>query len=157
MAEVEIKTVPPLRLLALEHTGTIAGVSAAFGSLYSQAIAAGAPVGGPPLTVYPGSPRAFDAREVTFSVCLPLEGELPALPEGLNVLELPEVQAAAVLHVGPYEAIGPAYDELLAWCESEGYSVVTPVREVYLVGPDADGERSPADYRTEIQFPVEKA
>ena len=92
--------------------------------------------------------------DVTFSVCLPLEGELDRLPEGLDVIELPGALAAVALHEGPYESIGPVYDRLLEWCDAEGYSVGSPVREVYVVGPDAEAAGSPADYRTEVQFPI---
>lgn len=157
MIDIELKDIPALRVISVEHTGSIAGVSRAFTELYSRAVAAGAPVGAPPLTIYPESPREFDPGDVTFSVCLPLAGELGELPEGLDVVELPAATAATAVHEGPYEGIGAVYDGLVRWCEREGYRVTPPVREVYLVGPDPDGHRSPVEFRTEVQFPAEKA
>ena len=145
-----------MRALALSVEGSIAGVSRAFTTLYREALEAGAPVGAPPLTVYPDSPESFNPAKVRFSVCLPLKGELPELPQALSVMELPAVTAAVIVHEGPYEKIGPAYESLLAWCAREGWKVMSPVREVYVVGPDPSGRRLSAEYRTEVQFPVER-
>lgn len=41
-----------------------------------------------------------------------------------------------------------------AWLENNGYNVAGPIREIYLQYEE-DGD--PANYVTEIQFPVEKS
>ena len=154
MAGVELRDIPPMRVLALARKGSIGAVSSAFGELYSKAFESGAPVEGPALTVYNESPSSFDPTEVEFSVCLPLAGELEHLPEGCDVIELPAVRVAVTLHEGPYEGISPTYESLLAWVDGEGLAIEPPVREVYIKGPDPDGGCLPSDYRTEVQFPV---
>ena len=106
MADGEIRQLPAMRVLSLETEGSIAGVSRAFSTLYRAAIEAAAPVGTPPLTVYPDPPSEFDPGSVRYSACLPLPGELPQLPEGLNVLDLPETTAAVAIHAGPQEYPG---------------------------------------------------
>ncbi len=154
MADVELREIAPMRVLAIARKGSIGAVAAAFGELYSKAFEAGAPVAGPALTVYNEAPADFDPSDVEFSVCLPLAGEMKQLPDGCDVIELPAAKVAVTVHEGPYESISPAYDGLMKWVEGEGLAIELPVREVYLAGPDPDGSRLPSEYRTEVQFPV---
>ena len=73
----------------------------------------------------------------------------------MKVYELPGLEAAAcTVYQGPYEGITEAYQAIMAWVEGNVYKITGPDREWYLVSP-ADTQ-DPAEYVTEIQFPVEK-
>lgn len=66
--------------------------------------------------------------------------------------DLPGGAVAHTLHVGPYGAIGAAYDALYTWIAAHGLRPNGPPREIYLVGPGA--APSEAQYRTEIVVPI---
>ncbi|MBI4787857.1 MAG: MerR family transcriptional regulator [Chloroflexi bacterium] len=119
---------------------------------------------GPCLTLYHDT--EFKERDVDVEVCEPLGDELPR--EGrVNVYTLPGVESmACVLHLGGFANVGQAYSALTSWIQANGYRIIGPNREVYLVAvmyQKTDVEY-PADFitdkeenrLTEIQFPVAK-
>ncbi len=59
---------------------------------------------------------------------------------------------ARTLHVGPYEALGGAYDAVTDWIRGRGFELAGPMRERYLNGPGDNV--TPAEYRTEVEIPV---
>ncbi len=64
-------------------------------------------------------------------------------------------EVAPLSRDGPHEDFTPAYQELMEWIQSNGYQIIGPNRESYLLGPMAN--LAPEKYVTEIQFPVTKA
>ena len=78
----------------------------------------------------------------------------PVDPSGpVKVYELPPATVASTLHHGAYNRLGEAYEAVMRWVESNGYTISGPVRELYLqfsmpVRPDDES------YLTEIQVPV---
>ncbi|MBL7063117.1 MAG: GyrI-like domain-containing protein [Anaerolineae bacterium] len=71
------------------------------------------------------------------------------------VHELPSVETmACIAHQGNYEGLSKAYNTLMAWVEANGYRVTGPNRDVYLQRPEPGLD--PANYITEVQFPVQK-
>lgn len=94
--------------------------------------------------------------DVDTEVCEHVQG--PLLDEGrVKVHQLPAVTVASVIHQGPYDGLGAAYDALAAWVEANGYRIVGPNREIYLQNVADHGITDPANLVTEVQFPVEKA
>ena len=71
----------------------------------------------------------------------------------VKVYDLPGWKTCACLvYAGAYNTLATPYQNLISWIESNGYRIVGPNREVYVVGgPEQDNE----SYVTEIQFPVE--
>lgn len=49
-------------------------------------------------------------------------------PPGLEVVTLPRAQVASVIHSGPMEGIGGAYQALARWAEDHGYGYGTAAR-----------------------------
>jgi effector-binding domain-containing protein len=85
---------------------------------------------------------------------MPVAAAIPA-SDRVKVYELPGLeQAASTVYKGSYDGISEAYQAIMAWVESNGYRITGPDREWYLVSP-ADTQ-DPAEYVTEIQFPIEK-
>lgn len=125
----------------------------------------GVAVAAPSLTLYYDS--EYRERDVDVETATPVSAPLPG-SEQVTVRELPGVATmATVIHRGSYEAIGQAYTALLSWIEANGYRIVGPNREVYLRCGDAGYDDptvyadyltdDPAEYVTEVQFPVVKA
>ena len=69
---------------------------------------------------------------------------------GLDVIDLPAVRAATLVHRGPIDQVLPAWQALARWIDDNGYRSSEPARELYLDCPD-----DPADWVTELQEPIE--
>ena len=57
-------------------------------------------------------------------------------------------------HTGPYDDFSPCYAALMEWIDHEGYTLSGPPFEVYVKG--CESGLQPAEYVTEIYFPVTK-
>lgn len=108
---------------------------------------------GPCLTIYHDA--EYPEKDFDMEVCEPVDHALPGNPR-ITVRTLPEHESAAcILHEGSYDNFSTTYRTLLAWIEANGYHIVGPNREVYL--HNVDHTDNPAEYMTEVQFPVQKA
>jgi len=96
----------------------------------------------------------YKERDVDVELCVPIRKPIPG-SDKVKVNELPEIEAACIIHKGPYEGISEAYGALMAWVEKNGFQFAGPSREIYITSP-YDTEDT-AKYVTEIQFPVEKS
>jgi len=129
--------------VTLPEIGSTLG--AAFGEVYGS-IGSTAPAG-PPFVIYEGMPegdRPFDIQ-----VCAPV-GRPVDPPAGWVVQELPAGTFASLVHVGPYDSIGVAYENLGRWIPEHGMTMAGAPREVYLSEPDTP----PEQIRTVVEFPV---
>jgi effector-binding domain-containing protein len=71
-------------------------------------------------------------------------------PAGWQTRRLAAGMFATLLHVGPYDTLASAYDDLVAWIGAHDLAVAGPPREVYLSPPDTP----PDQIRTIVEFPV---
>jgi effector-binding domain-containing protein len=83
-----------------------------------------------------------------------LKQPVPA-DERVKVYELPAAAMASVVHKGAFNKFSQAYEALMRWVESNGYTIVGPNREVYLE-LSAPIRQDDDSYVTEIQLPVAK-
>lgn len=139
--DVVVKTLPAQTVLAVRDTLTHYG---AIGELYAQLYGA-LPPG---LTVGMSGALLHDTeyREQGVDVeALLMLGQPPSasLP-GLTTL--PAVRALCVVHHGPYDTLGLAYDALLRALDARGETMPTPHREWFIATGD-----QPV---TEIQIPL---
>jgi effector-binding domain-containing protein len=125
-------------------------IGRAFGEVYGYLGARGAVPQGPPFIIYHGAPVGDDPFDI--EICAPV-GRAVDPPAGWQVQELPAGTFVTLLHVGPYDTIGAAYEALGAWIPENGYVVAGPPREVYLSEP----ETPPEQIRTIVEFPVVEA
>ncbi len=58
----------------------------------------------------------------------------------------PSMKAVRAVYHGPYEGLGAAWGEFIAWIAANGYATTGELWESYLSGP----ESKPADFRTEL-------
>jgi effector-binding domain-containing protein len=152
--EVVIKQVKPIRVAALRETVANYGAQ---GPLWEELMTVlnqhGARPNGPCCTVYYDA--EYREQDVDLEVCQPVNRALPDHPR-VKMHELPGAETmACVIHHGSYEGFNATYGALMAWIEQNGYQIIGPNCEVYLVSM-ADSP-DPSGYVTEIQVPVAKA
>lgn len=123
-------------------------IGPAFARIQQAISAAGSWPDGEPFARYfrvPGTAATFDV-EAGFPLGTPM-------PDGTAVdvhpSRLPGGPAAVTVHVGPYDAMMPAYEALEKWIAEAGGTPDGPPWEVYLDEPWGD----PATWRTEVVQP----
>lgn len=130
---------------------TLAGIGgtigSAFGEVYGHLGGHGAAPDGPPFVIYHGTPASGEPFDI--EICAPVARAVEP-PAGWQLQELPAGMFATLLHVGPYDTIGTAYAEIMAWPGEHGYAIAGPPREVYLSDPSTP----PEQIRTIVELPV---
>jgi len=114
---------------------------------YSQRL--GLAIAGRPFTRYLSTGPGLFSLEVGMPVATP--------PQGEGVVEagtLPAGPVAVAMHGGPYDQLSETYAALERWIEANGYRVGGAPWESYITDP-AD-HPDPADWRTEVYWPLEK-
>lgn len=98
----------------------------------------------------------YKEKDWDIEVCQPIKDDAPDT-ERVRVYELAGVETmACVVHHGPFTSISEAYEAIMKWISENGYRIVGPAREVYLLSAK-EGDQNDPDTLTEIQFPVAKA
>lgn len=154
--QVEVRTLEPVRVARARFVTSMAEVASdmgrGYGELWGNLERGNVKVTGDyALAVYPDP--EFDPNRFTVEVAFPVGPEAVS-GEGFEVAELPGGLFASLLHVGPYEDLGGAYEAILAWVPAQGYRFAGPMRDRYLNCPK---EVPPQELRTEILVPVERA
>lgn len=151
--EVALKEVPAQNVAAIrKHTAmaTIGeDIMRCFATLGAAVGKAGATMAGPPFLVM--HDVIDEETDGDIEVCFPLAE--PFAGEGeVRGVEVSAMTVASTVHRGPYDEVGPAYHTLTGWIQEHGHEVAGPPREVYLTDPQETPD--PADYLTEVQFPI---
>jgi DNA-binding transcriptional MerR regulator len=151
-AEVSITPVPPTRIAALSgaaastDSGDIGPVvSGLFGRLGQQIGSGAVTPAGPAVATYePDDDGGLRCRAgITIAPT--------ARPDGVEIVDLPGLEAAAtLLHHGVMADIGASYQLLAVWIEENGYRTDGTAREVYRIGHPEPQE----SWVTEIQMLV---
>jgi effector-binding domain-containing protein len=140
-----IAVVSKRALVTLSGIGNVIGTS--FQEVYGALAAHGMSPAGPPFVIYHGTPEGGTPFEI--EVCAPVvRGD--GAPAGWQVRELPAGTIASLVHAGPYETLGTAYDAIEAWIQAHGFAVAGPPREIYLSEPGTP----PEQVQTVVEFPV---
>ena len=91
-------------------------------------------------------PAIFD-----FEIGVPVTA--PVAPAGrVNPGQLPATKVARTIYHGPYEGLGAAWGEFIAWITAKGHTAGPDLWECYLAGPEANPD--PATFRTELNRPL---
>ncbi len=156
MQPTVIKT-EPMTVAALRVKGDVNQIPQAFETLYTWITENGWSPCGMPSAVYFTAPSEETGwADAVWELRAPIAEEEPERgPDklGLSIQRLDAQEVAMVLHVGPYDQIGPVYESLGSWIGENGYQMVGPPEEVYLSDPDLV---APEQYETEVRFPVAK-
>jgi effector-binding domain-containing protein len=118
-----------------------------FGLLFGHLKLLGIEPAGPPFVIY----HAFGPAGTDAEVCVPV-ATLVSATDGVQSRIIPAMTVARTIHIGPYEALGSAYDAVIEWIRGRGFELAGPMRERYLNGPGDNV--SPAEYQTEVEIPV---
>ncbi|MEX2316538.1 MAG: MerR family transcriptional regulator [Pirellulales bacterium] len=146
--EIQERSVGPQLIAGLRMKGRYSEMGPVFGRLGKLV---GRYIGGKPLCLYyDGEYREEDAD---FEPCFPLRKKVEM--DGLDVRELPAVQAVTLVHRGPYQELRRSYARAFQYMKEHGYDVASPTREVYLKGPGMIFRGNPKKYLTEIQLPID--
>jgi effector-binding domain-containing protein len=124
-------------------------VSSGFAAIGEATGRAHVPLAGPPfLIMFEVIDEESEGDiEIVFPVAMPFPGAGEVVGR-----EDPAMTVASTMHRGAYDEIGPAYQTVVGWIQEHGHEIAGPPREVYLTDPSETPE--PADYVTEIQFPI---
>ncbi|MDX1992064.1 MAG: MerR family transcriptional regulator [bacterium] len=162
--DVVLKKVEPQAILSMRMVipdlNTISQhVASLYDRVYGFIQRTGVQPSGPALAiyhVYSETYQYYSENIDTECAALVNPSTLPAqIEEGITRRELegyPTV--ASTLYKGPYTGITEAWVGVGQWIADNGYRIIGAAREIYLVDPGQTP--NPADYLTEIQFPVEK-
>jgi effector-binding domain-containing protein len=154
ISEVTLKKVEPMTIASIrEVVPGYEDMGAHFGEIFAHLGKNKVAPSGPPFAMY-WDEEGYKEKDIEVESAFPIPGPIPS-GDRVKVREFPGAeQVASVTLEGSYEGMSGAYEGLLGWIKANGYRIVGPNREIYIKGPGPDYE--PAEYLTEIQFPVEK-
>ena len=150
----EIKTTDPMTVAYKRMRGMYSQTPQGLGELYMWVARQGLHPGGMPQAIYLTSPDMTPEPESQWELWAPLADPVPLRDEdefGIGIKLVPATKVASLMYKGPYEEIGPAYQELGEWVEARGHHLVGPPRELYYSDP---AKVAPEDYLTEVQMPI---
>ena len=104
---------------------------------------------GPLMSLYHEENPKLD--DMIVSVAVPVTGKISVTDPDVEILNLPAVKVLSLVHKGPYESIGLAYQQLMEYASAQGIELTGPLRELYLNNPQ---ETTPENIMTEIQAPI---
>ncbi len=91
-------------------------------------------------------PEVFD-----FEIGVPVESAVK--PSGrVEPGGWPAATVARTIYQGPYEGLGPAWGEFMAWIAAQGHLPGPDLWEVYFEGPESGPD--PSGWRTELNRPL---
>jgi effector-binding domain-containing protein len=138
---VEVREIQAQPIAAVRVTTTPAELSTAIGpalgKVYRFLGDHGIAPSGPPIVLY----EKFEPDRVLFDAGTPV----PSAFEGDGTVEsraLPAGRVAATQHVGPYRALGGAYDAIRHWSADHGEKLSGPSWEVYWMPPGGEPDES---------------
>jgi effector-binding domain-containing protein len=151
--DVILKNLPKQKIASVRE---VVAAYSAVGSMYGK-VASGLGPGMANVTVPVAiwHDHEYKEKDVDAEAGFYLRHDVAAAP-GVEVHDLPETTAAAVIHNGSYQRLREAYDALLKWIAANEYQIAGPIRELYLhtTKPVRQDDET---YVTEIQVPVVKA
>ena len=154
--DVKVKKVGSITVAFVAMKGPYSLIPAAFSRLYGWMSKKGYSPSGPPVGVYFNAPGQVPDEELTWELRSPIAKQVnPSGPDaqGLGVKRVSGGQVAAVMHKGPFEQVGEAYEQLRDWIAGSYYEISGPPEEAYFSDPT---QTPPEEVLTEVRFPVRR-
>jgi DNA-binding transcriptional MerR regulator len=149
--DIQIKQIPAVRVAEL--TGIAAGfepesIGPVIGPMYEDLMArlgrAGVTPAGPAIAYYEDAP----GEGVLVHASVPVHAD-PSEDHDFTITDLPEIQAATIVHRGSMDNVMPTIQTLARWIDARGYQSAGYNRELYLeISEDRD------TWVTELQEPI---
>ncbi|GAC1548318.1 MAG: MerR family transcriptional regulator [Herpetosiphon sp.] len=154
--EVVLKSVPEQLVAVVRETiPTWEHVGATFNRSFDEVIgyvqAHGGHITGLPFDRW--LDREMPQTNMHVEAAIPIEAPIPESDRVKMATIEGAANMASVIHHGNFDGLSNAYQAILRWIEANGYQVCGHNRELYL---QYDRDDDPANYVTEIQFPVVK-
>lgn len=139
MHEISIIDERPRLVVGDRKRGHYKEIAVMLPRLFEYALSQKARIVGPPMflwheTSVEKAQKADFEGNADIEVCVPIAEKISET-EGFKCYELPGGKMAKIRHKGPYEASGPAYEDLFAWMKEKGKELAGPIREAYLNDP----------------------
>jgi AraC family transcriptional regulator len=151
---VEIVSMPEMRLATVRHTGPYNQIPAAFEQLCRIAGPAGL-FNGPGascLAIYYDDPESVPPAELRSDAAVAIAPGVE-VPEGLDSQVLAGGPYAKAIHTGPYPLLGDTWSRFMGeWLPASGHQAADgPAFELYVSDPESTPE---AELRTELYVPL---
>jgi effector-binding domain-containing protein len=91
-------------------------------------------------------PNVFDF-EISVPVATPVAAAGRVRPG-----QLPAAKVARTVYRGPYEGLGSAWGEFIAWIKANGHETRADLWECYVTGPESSPD--PSTWRTDLNQPL---
>jgi len=154
MADVQIKSCDPIRLVAVRHVGPYMGIGDAFMRIadYGRRHKLEGP-GTQVIGVYHDDPKAKPESELRSDAGLSVPSDYePSKDDDVRMVDVPAGEYACLVHEGHYSTLGKTYGAVMEWMKENGRTMADkPCYEVYLNTPR---DTAPDDLRTEVRIPV---
>lgn len=132
---------------AVEHVGLPRVISGTLGELYARIGQSGVAPAGPPFVIYNNKPEPGGKWEI--DVCPPLSARISTAP-GFEIMDMPAGRVVSLMHVGTYEHLVVAYDQIAEYMGQNGLAFAGPPREFYFSEPDVPRE----EVQALIEWPI---
>jgi effector-binding domain-containing protein len=158
MSEVTIVEIPIQRVLGMRRKGPYREISVILPKLFEFIFSKNIQIAGSPIYIcHETSPEEVQKADkdgnADIEVAVPISGSSGISGnKEIQEYELPGGKMARIIHKGPYENCGPAYEELFSWISKKGKRISGPTREAYLNDPR---EVPPEEILTEIYAPID--
>ena len=99
--------------------------------------------------------KEYKENDADFEVCMPVRGGNDT--DEIKVRTLEGGNVLSIMHRGPYDEVGTAYEQIMKYAKEHGFEVQAPCREIYIKGPGMIFKGNPNNYLTEVQMLIEEA
>jgi effector-binding domain-containing protein len=157
VAEPKVIVTEPQTVAFIAMRGPYTQTPEGYGRLYGWIGQHGLQPAGMPAAVYLTMPGETPESKAVWELWAPVAGpvtESEPDESGVGVKQIGAATAVSAMHTGPYDKVGPVYDEVWRWMEEHAYLPDGPPMERYYSDP---AEVPPEEYLTEVLIPVRPA
>ncbi|MBZ9633397.1 GyrI-like domain-containing protein [Clostridium sp. FP1] len=147
--KVEIREIEPIKIAFMKYKGVVTEANKVFPNVFKsiRGKANGAPFFN---YITMNSETKFGDIEL----CVPTS--MNPSGNGIEMKETPRVKALCVTHMGSYETMFKAYQQIDEYAKENGIKLKTEFREVFIKGPGMILKGNTDKYITEIICPIEE-
>lgn len=147
--QCELKQQPAQPALTVRLHAAVQDLPQLFGQTYGAIMQYLGELGEQPTGMPFAAYYSMDMQDLDIEIGFPVAHKIADKGE-IHASEFPGGKLASVMHVGPYDQVGPAYDILTKWVKDHGYEATGVAYELYYSEPTVP----PEETRTEIVFPL---
>lgn len=135
--EVEVKERPELKIMSIRQIVTINSIgqdiAKSFQDIYQTVKAHGGDFTGECVAVY--HTMEYDPNNIDVECGFGVREYVPEMGM-IKQSKIPSGMTVSVVHKGPYETLGEAYEYILGWISENGYETYAPMYDIYLNNPE---------------------